>query len=276
MVKMVKKGLFILLVIFIVTSCGEYQRLLKSTDPELKYNAAVAYFEKRDFMRAQTLFDDVVTYYKGTERSQDVLNYLARCYVGQKDYGSAIEYYDAYLRNFPKGRYIIETRYMIGHCYYLSSPDARLDQTETKKGIENLTLFTELYPESPYAAQAREELEELYDKLAEKEVLSAQLYYNLGTYLGNNYESCVIVARNALKKYPGNQYRGELNWLVLQASYQIYLNSVEEKKAERLRDAEDECYNFITEFPDSKYRKAAEKIQKDIITQTKKLQTQTK
>ncbi len=271
MIKMVKKGLFILLIVLFATSCGEYQKLLKSPDPDVKYNAAVAYFEKRDFVRAQTLFDDVATYYKGTERSQDVLNYLARCYVGQEDYTSAIEYYNAYLRNFPKGRYIIETRYMIGHCYYLSSPDARLDQTETKKGIENLTLFTELYPESPYASKAHEELAELYNKLAHKEMLSAQLYYNLGTYLGNNYESCVIVAKNALKNYPGNQYREDLNWLILQAYYQIYLNSVEEKRNERLRDADDECYNFLTEFPDSKYRKAAEKIQKEIAAKTKKL-----
>ncbi len=257
---MTKKGFIILLIGILTASCSEYQKLLKSTDPELKYQKAIEYFEKKDFVRAQTLFDDVSTYYKGTERSQDVLNYLARCYVGQKDYISAAEYYQIYLRNYPKGRYIIETRYMIGHCYYLDSPDARLDQAETKQAIEYLTQFIDLYPESPYVVEAQKELEEMYNKLAEKEYLSAKLYYNLGTYLGNNYASCIIVAKNALKNYPGNSYQEELSWLILQAKYQEVVNSIEEKKQERIRDAEDEYYNFLTEFPDSKHRKAAEKI----------------
>ncbi len=266
---MTKKGLIILLISMLAISCGEYQKLLKSTDPELKYNKAIEYFNKKDFVRAQTLLDEVTAYYKGTERSQDVLNYLARCYVGQEDYATAAEYYQAYLRNYPKGRYIVEARYMIGHCYYLDSPDARLDQAETKKAIEYLSQFIDLYPESPYIAEAQKELEEMYDKLAQKEYLSAQLYYNLGTYLGNNYASCIIVAKNALKNYPGNSYREELSWLIVQAKYQEVLNSVEEKKAERIRDVEDECYNFLTEFPDTKHKKAAEKIQKEITKHTK-------
>ncbi len=241
-------------------SCGEYQKLLKSTDPELKYQKGIEYFNKRDFVRAQTLFDDVSSYYKGTERSQDVLNYLARCYFGQEDYSTAADYYMAYLRNYPKGRYIVETRYMIGHCYYLNSPDARLDQAETKEAIKYLSEFMDLYPESSYVERAMKELEEMYDKLAQKEYLSAKLYYNLGSYLGNNYESCVIVATNALRNYPGNSYREELNWLILQAKYEMVKLSVEEKKEERIRDAEDEYYNFVTEFPDSKHQKAAERI----------------
>ena len=104
----------------------------------------------------------------------------------------------------------------------------------------------------------------MYDKLAEKEFRSAQLYYNLGTYLGNNYLSAEIVAKNAIKKYPGNKYTEELNWLILQAKYQQTVNSFEDKKADRARATEDEYYNFITDFPTSKHRKDADKIKKDI------------
>lgn len=261
---MKKKGFIILLIALLATGCGEYQQLLKSTDPELKYQKAIEYFDKKDYMRAQTLFDDVSSYYKGTERSEDVLNYLARCYMGQKDYYGATEYYQIYVRNYPKGRYIIEARYMLGHCYYLDSPDARLDQQQTNLAIQYLSEFMSLYPESPYVAEAQKELEEMYNKLAQKEFYSARLYYNLGSYLGNNYESCVIVAKNALKKYPGNRYQEELCWLMLQSKYQLALNSIESKKEERYRDAADEYYNFITEFPNSKHLKAAERINKEL------------
>ena len=255
-----KKGLFILLTVCVLTGCGEYQKLLKSRNPEEKYQAALQYFNQQQYVKAQTLLDDVSSYYKGTERSEDVLAYLARWYMGQKSYESATDYYQAYIRNYPKGRYATEAYFQIGHCQFLDSPDARLDQEVTRNAIEAFQLFVELYPESPYAAQAYEEMSQLYDKLALKELKSAELYYNLGTYLGNNYLSCEIVCKNALKNYPSNKYQEDFSWLILQAKYQQLVNSIDEKKLERARETQDEYYNFVTEYPDSKHRKEAEKM----------------
>ena len=261
------KGLFILLIMVFLTSCGEYQQLLKSRDPEVKYQAALRYFNDKQYVKAQTLLDDVSSYYKGTERSEDILAYLARSYMGQKAYESATDYYQAYVRNYPKGKYATEAYFQVGHCQYLDSPDPRLDQQITRKAIEAFTQFVELYPESPYAEQAYSEMSELYDKLALKELKSAQLYYSLGTYLGNNYLSCEVVCKNALKNYPSNAYREDFSWLVLQAKYQQMLNSFEEKKVERAREAQDEYYNFVTEYPESKHRKEADRM----LAQIKKI-----
>ena len=251
-------------VILMMAGCGEYQTILKSKDPDLKYQKALTYFNDKQYVKAQSLLDEVTAYYRGTDRSQDVLIYLSRSYMGQKDYISAAEYYQAYIRTYPKGRYIIEARFQVGHCYYLDAPDPKLDQTDTKKAIEFFTQFVELYPESPYAAQAYQEMSELYDKLAYKEYLNAKLYYNLGSYLGNNYLSAEIVAKNALKDYPTNKYQEELCWIILQAKHQQLLNSLDSKRAERARDTEDEYYSFITQYPDSKHKAAAERIHKDI------------
>jgi outer membrane protein assembly factor BamD len=262
------RAIYILLLTAVfLTGCGEYQKLLKSRDPEEKYQAALRYFNAKQYVKSQTLLDDVSAYYKGTERSEDVLAYLARSYMGQKAYESATDYYQAYTRNYPKGKYAAEAYFQIGHCQYMDSPDPRLDQDITRKAIEAFTLFVELYPENPYAEQAYREMDELYDKLALKELKSAQLYYNLGTYLGNNYESCEIVAKNALKNYPSNSYQEDFSWLILQSKYQQMTNSVDERKEERARDTQDEYYNFITEYPSSKHRSAADKI----LTQVKKI-----
>ncbi len=247
-----------------LSACGEYQQILKSKDPEVKYQKALTYFNDKQYIKAQTLLDEVTGYYRGTDRSQDVLIYLSRSYMGQKDYTSAAEYFQAYIRNYPKGRYIIEARFQVGHCYYLNAPDAKLDQTETKKAIEFFTQFVELYPESPYVNQAYEEMNELYDRLAQKEYLNAKMYYNLGTYLGNNFLSAEIVAKNALKDYPTNKYQEELNWIILQAKYQQLLHSLDSKRTERIIETEDEYYSFITQYPNSKHRNAADKIGKEI------------
>jgi len=250
--------LFISLLLF--ASCGEYQKLLKSTDPELKYTKAIEYFEKGDFMRASTLFDEISTYFKGTDRSETVLNYMAKSYMGQKDYSTASEYYRTYVKTYPKGKYITEAKFMIGYCFYLDSPDPRLDQDATMKGIAALQEFIDLFPGSEKVQEAVKLIDELTNKLAYKEYLNAKLYFNLGNYLGNNYESAVITAQNALKKYPTNNYREQLALIVLDAKFQQAIQSVEEKRTDRYRSTIDEYYNFINEFPDGKFRKQADKI----------------
>jgi outer membrane protein assembly factor BamD len=256
-----KKIPFLLVVlVLLLASCSDYQKLLKSDDAELKYTKAVEYFDKGDFMRAQTLFDEVATYYKGTERSETVLNYLAKSYMGEKDYATASEYYKTYVKTYPKGKYVIESKYMIGYCYYLDSPDPRLDQTSTNDAIIALQEFIEVYPESERVPEANKLLDEMNDKLAYKYYLNAKLYYNLGNYMGNNYESAVITAQNALRKYPSTKYREELSMLILNSKYQEAVQSVEERKIERYRNTIDEYYNYINEFPNSKSRKEADRI----------------
>lgn len=249
-----------LIVVLTLFSCSDYQKLLKSDDAELKYNKAVEYFDKGDFMRASTLFDAISTYYKGTDRSETVLNYMAKSYMGQKDYYSASEYYKTYVKTYPKGKYVVESKYMIGYCYYLDSPDARLDQTATYNAIAALQEFLDVYPESDKVPAANKLLDELTDKLAYKAYINAKLYYDLGNYLGNNYESAVITAQNALKKYTSTKYREELVMLILDSKYQEAVQSIEEKKIERYRSTIDEYYNYVNEYPTGKFRKQADRI----------------
>ncbi len=250
----------VLIVVLTLFSCSDYQKLLKSDDAELKYTKAVEYFDKGDFMRASTLFDAIATYYKGTDRSETVLNYMAKSYMGQKDYYSASEYYKTYVKTYPKGKYVVESKYMIGYCYYLDSPDARLDQSATINALTALQEFLDVYPESDRVSDANKLIEALTNKLAYKAYLNAKLYYNLGNYLGNNYESAVITAQNALKKFPSTSYREELIMLILDSKFEQAVQSIEEKKIERYRNAIDEYYNYINEYPTGKFRKQADRI----------------
>ena len=249
-----------MILVLTLFSCSEYQKLLKSDDAELKYTKAVAYFDKGDFMRASTLFDAIATYYKGTERSETVLNYMAKSYMGQKDYFSASEYYKTYVKTYPKGKYVVESKYMIGYCYYLDSPDARLDQSSTYKAIAAFQEFIDVYPESERVKDANKLLDELNNKLAYKAYINSKLYFDLGNYMGNNYASAVITAQNALREFPATLYREELMKLILDSKYEEAIQSVEEKKLDRYRATIDEYYNYINEFPNGKYRKQADKI----------------
>ena len=127
--------------------------------------------------------------------------------------------------------------------------------------------FIDLYPDSPRREEAQSRLYELQDKLVVKELLSAQLYYNLGGYFGNvnkneesNYVSCIITAQNALKQYPYSKHREDFALLIMKSKFELAENSVELRRLERYRDAEDECYGFINEYPESENKALAEKF----------------
>ena len=135
-----------------------------------------------------------------------------------------------------------------------------MDQDATEDAIAAFQEFIELYPESEKIQEANKYLDEMNNKMAYKMFLNSKLYFNLGNYLGNNYESAIITAQNALKKYPSSTYREELSMIILESKYQEAVLSVEEKKIERYRSTIDEYYNFSNEFPDGKLKKKAEKI----------------
>lgn len=242
------------------TSCGEYQRILKSNDPDAKLEFAKKAFEEKKYTQASTVLTDIVTQLKGSRKAEESLYLLALSHYENKDYENAGAYFRTYYSRYPKGTYAEMARFYSGYGYYLDSPEPQLDQSTTIKAIEELQAFLDYFPKSDRVPVAQNAIFELQDKLTLKELQNAQLYYNLGNYLGNNYESAVIVAKNAIKNYPYSKYKEDLEMLILKARYQEASQSVEEKKPDRFRDVVDEYYSFINNYPDSPNRKEADNI----------------
>ena len=249
-----------MMIAVLFSSCGEYNKILKSTDYELKYSYAKKYFNMKEFTMSATLLEELVPIYKGTASAEESLYLLAQSYYGQKDYLTASQYFNTYYTTYPKGEYTELARYYSGYGLYLDSPDPRLDQTQTYKAIAELQLYLEYYPQSERAKEAQNIMFELQEKLALKELLATRLYYNLGTYMGNNFQSSVITAQNALKNYPYSKYREEFMYYVIQSKYELALVSVEEKLQGRYRDVVDEYYNYMNEYPEGKYVKQVKKF----------------
>jgi len=265
-----RKLLFFVAIVLLASSCSEYQKILKSTDYDLKYKKSLEYFEEGDYMRASTLLEDLISVYMGTSRAEKAHYKYARSLYEMQDYFSAVHHYREFVDKYPNSEHIEEAQFMIGACYYELSPKARLDQSDTYNAIEALELFNSLFPESDRVSRANEMLDELEEKLVYKSYLNAKLYYNLGTYMGNNYRSAVITARNSLDEFPDTEYREELSFLILDSLYIQAMNSVEKKEEERLRATLDEYYAFINEFPKSSYMKEANNIFEDVKSMLKK------
>ena len=184
-------------------------------------------------------------------------------YYNQGDYTTSSHYFTTYYNTYPKGTFVELARFHSGKSLCLDTPEARLDQSGTYKAIQELQMFMEYFPQSSKKQEAQDMIFALQDKLVLKEYLAAKLYYNMGNYMGNNYQSCVITAQNALKDYPYAKLREDLSILVLRSKYEMALQSVLEKRSDRYRETVDEYYGFKNEFPESKYSKEVEKIFKE-------------
>lgn len=263
-----KKNILITFILsLLLTSCAqEYNQVYKSTDHTYKYEYAKECFAKGKYSFAVPLLQDLVTIQKGTDNAQECLYMLAMAEYGLRDYQAASEAFKKYYQTYPNGDYAEMASFYIGQSLYEGTPEPRLDQTPTVAAIAAFQDYLDLYPNGKMKGTAQQRLFALQDKLIRKEYLNAKLYYNLGSYFGNcgndggnNYEACIITAQNALNDFPYSSFREDFAILVMKGKYELAQMSVEEKKVQRYQDAEDECYGFINEYPDSKERSTAEK-----------------
>ncbi|MCD8193802.1 MAG: outer membrane protein assembly factor BamD, partial [Tannerellaceae bacterium] len=109
-----KKVVLLLMMTVLLASCGEYNKILKSTDYELKYSYAKKYFNKQQYNKSATLLEDLVPIFRGTAYAEESLYLLAQSYYGQKDYETASQYFTTYYNTYPKGEYNELARFYAG------------------------------------------------------------------------------------------------------------------------------------------------------------------
>ena len=223
------------------------------------------------YTRASILFGDMINVTKGTDNGEECLFLYGMSTFNTGDYESAAEIFKKYSQTYPKGKYAEMAYYFVGESLYKGSPEPRLDQSDTYSAIKSFQDFMDLYPFSSMKERAQSRMYELQDKLVEKELNNAKLYYNLGTYFGNctsggnNYEACIITAQNALKDYPYSAHRESFASLIMKSKFELAQQSVEAKKLDRFQDAEDECYGFINKMDYKKSKAPVNTVTRNIM-----------
>ena len=211
---MFKKPIFFLFLIssIALTSCNKYQKLLKSADNEVKYEAAIDYYEKGDYYRALQLFDPLIAVFRGTKKAETLYYYYAYCYYEQQDYILASYYFKRFVKTFPNSDKTEECVYLSAYCTYLDSPRYNLDQTNTYEAIKDLQLFINMYPDSKRIAECNELMDKLWDKLETKAFAIAKLYYKMG-----DYKASIFSFENIIKDFPDTQYKEEILFYIIKS-----------------------------------------------------------
>lgn len=254
-----------IIAIIVLTSCSEYQKVLKSSDYELKYAKAVEYFDKKDYYRSLSLLEELMTVYRGTDKAEDIYFRYCYSYYYEEDYILAAYYFESFTKTFPNSQYVEEFQFMGAYCHYLNSSHWELDQSSTVKGIEALQFFINKYPSSTRVEEANQLIDKLRAKLERKAYDISKLYFKL-----SEYQAAVITIKNTLNQYPDMKYREELTFLILKSNYLFARNSIETKKKERMQNVVTDYYALLDEYPQSKYLKEAEKYYTEAVETIKK------
>ncbi len=248
-----------LVAVLFLSSCShEFSRAYKSMDSQFRYEYAKEAFIKGEYSHATSILDEVVSFNKGTDNAEECLFMLGMSQYNGGDYDEAAMTFNKYFTTYTKGKYAQRACFFIGQSQFMSTPEPRLDQSETVAAVKSFQDYLDIYPDAEMKEIVHDKLYTLQDKLVMKELHTAKLYYDLGTYFGNcgpgenNYDACIITAQNALKDYPYTSRREDFAVLIMKSKYELAGISVDDKKIERYQDAEDECYGFINEYPDSK------------------------
>lgn len=253
-----------LIVAVALGSCSSFDKLLKNPDFGLKYREANRFYEAGRFDRAVALYENILPFFRNAPQEDTINIRIANGYFQMREFEMAQYYFNLFRRSFPRSALIGEVDYMVGLCSYSMSLRPSLDQTETNNAIQAFNLYLFRHPHGEFAATCREKIVELEGRLAEKAFHGAKLYYTT-----EHYRAAVVALKNCIKDFPDSKYREEMLFLVLRASFMHAKNSVRDRQRERFQLSIDEYFNLVSEFPQSRYKREAERIYRELQERVK-------
>ena len=164
-------------------------------------------------------------------------------------------YFQTFAKTFPNDPRVEEGMFRAALCSYFLSPDASLDQTDTRSAIDELQLFMDRYPSSALRDSSQAMVDNLRSKLERKAFENARIYHTTG-----NFKSATIAMEHAVADYPGSAFQEELQFLIIDSHFQYAELSTERRKLERYNDAIQAFHTFASRFPESEWMPRAQRL----------------
>jgi outer membrane protein assembly factor BamD (BamD/ComL family) len=197
-------------------------------------------YENGKYDDARQKLEDIRFNYPGNAFIGEVQFYIGLCYFRLKDYLTAEQEFRTVTREFSRDHeFGDDALYYLCAALFQQARPARLDQGLTRRAVDEIDLFSDTYPKSPFSDSVAAIRRQCTDRLAEKEFLSGRLYRRMG------YTSAAIVYFQSLERdYPGSKWsvRGRYEWAL--SSYQ------QKKYDEALKNA-DTCRIKITRLEEA-------------------------
>jgi outer membrane protein assembly factor BamD len=244
-----------LLIVGMLGCKGNFEKIQKSKDVNFKLAKANEYYEKKQWSKANTLYEECLTIFKGTKSFEDIYYNYAYTFYNMKSYLPASYHFKNFADIFPKSARAEECEYMNSLCLYYQSPEASLDQTNTIKSMSELQTFVNTHSESKRVDEANKLIDQSREKLEEKDNYSAQLYYKIG-----QEKAASIAFQQLLNKYPDSKLADYYNYMQIKSYAEYAKQSIEEKQRDRYQKVVDDITDFKQKYPKSKYLSSIDQI----------------
>jgi outer membrane protein assembly factor BamD len=265
--KLAKNALYLIFFVLVI-SCSEFKRIQRSDDWRIKYDASMKYYEKKDYYRAATLFEDIRPVVRGLPEGEKVEFYLAYCQYFEGTYLLASTQFRTFFETYGRSTLSQEAYFMYAYSLAVSAPSYNHDQTSTLEAMTAMQNFINQYPQSEFTDRANEVIVASQQKLERKGYEGAKLYLRM-----KRYKAATIAFDNFKKTFPDSPYLEELAFLKVQAQYKLALISYTDLQVERYSSVITFYQELVDNFPESKFLKEAEKYYTDSQNQITKLKT---
>ena len=242
-------------VALVMLGCGDYQKVLKSTDPELKWTKAQEYFNDQRCIQSLPLLQELIGLFRGTERMEDVYYMYAEAHLCIGDWYMGRYSMRNFAKTFPNSDRSEGAEFQAALCSYRLSPGPELDQSETRVAMDELQLFLDRYPATDMKDSCNRMIGRLRGKLETKAWNSAKLYFTTG-----KFQSASKALVHFMDDWPASSHAEEAQFLVLKSQFLYAEQSTLRRQAERYADAIESYFTFAARFPDSPLLREAEQF----------------
>lgn len=147
---------------------------------ETLYNEAADALDKKDYLEATRLFDEVERQHPYSKWATKAQQMAAFASYQDGRYDEAIVALDRFIELHPGNEGIDYAWYLKALCYYDQIGDVRRDQEVTRQALDALTALTSRFPDSPYARDANLKKDLVLDHLAGQEMAIGRYYQKQG------------------------------------------------------------------------------------------------
>ncbi|MEL7251507.1 MAG: outer membrane protein assembly factor BamD [Bacteroidota bacterium] len=250
------------------TSCkSEFERIRTSGDPESILEKAHAYYDAEEYLKAQTLYELIVSSYRGRPEAEKIAYNYAYTYYNLEQYILAAYYFDNFAKTYGASQYQEEAEFMNAYSNYQLSPVYRLDQTYTLKAIEALEEFANQHPTSDRVTECNQLIDEMRQKLELKDYEASNLYFDL-----QQYQSAIRSYENLLIEYPDTKRAEEIRYRTIESAFLLAENSFVERQEERYEDMLKRADAFISRYRGGEYIIEVQEMLTDAQKRLKQLQ----
>ncbi len=281
-----RKFFYLILVFAALTSCNEYQKVLKASGKDAikeKFTLGETLYNEGKYSKANRLFAQIVPEYRGKPQAQKLMYLYAMTFYKMKDYYIAAYRFEQFSKSYSKSEKLEEASFLSARSYYMLSPEYSKDQSETTEAIEKLQEFINIFPESSYLSEANKLVKELEYKLEQKAFYIAKQYSDIAPGFTRDFTSAIKSFDSFLFDFPGSKLREDAMFYRLDAAYKQAVNSYEritsreegivQLRKQRLKTTKEYSDAFLQTFKESKFSKEVNKMAKVLDEELKKYST---